>query len=93
MAEEPQTVTINDTKYKLDELSDEAKAQVNNLRVLDQEIERVRQQMAIYQTARGAYAKALNEALPSSEAKAGAATKAAGKKKAATAKKKTETRH
>ncbi|MBZ0329353.1 hypothetical protein KZO25_03385 [Halomonas sp. ANAO-440] len=59
-----QTVTIDGTEYQLDAISDEAKAQMTNLRVTDQEIERLKQQLAITQTARGAYARALNEELP-----------------------------
>ena len=59
-----QTVTINDVPYNLDDLSKEAKDQLLNLRVTDQEIERLKQQLAIAQTARIAYAKALEAALP-----------------------------
>jgi len=67
MTEQEQTVTINGTPYKLADLSDEAKNQLMNLRVTDQEIERLKQKTAITQTARMAYAKALEAALPVSE--------------------------
>ena len=60
-----QTITIDDKEYALDSLSDAAKAQVTNLRVTDQEISRLQQQMAIMQTARKAYANALQAELPS----------------------------
>lgn len=60
-----QTITIDDKEYALDGLSDAAKAQVTNLRVTDQEISRLQQQLAIYQTARKAYANALKAELPS----------------------------
>lgn len=59
-----QTVAIDGTEYNLADLSDNAKAQLTNLRVTDQEIERVKQQLAIAQTARTAYARALSEQLP-----------------------------
>ena len=58
------TITINDKEYNLDDLSDNAKAQLGSLQLSDQEIIRLQQQLAIAQTARNAYAKALNEELP-----------------------------
>ena len=61
---EPKTITINDKEYILDELSDAAKAQLGSLQLTDQEIIRLQQQLAIAQTARNAYAQALNEELP-----------------------------
>jgi len=66
MADDKQTITIDGTEYNLAELSDNAKAQVTNLRVTDQEIARLLQQLAIYQ-ARKAYARALSEELPKAE--------------------------
>jgi len=62
--DEPQTLTIDGTDYNLADLSDNAKSQVTNLRVTDQEIARLQQQLAIYQTARTAYAQALKAELP-----------------------------
>jgi len=62
--DEPQTLTIDGTDYNLADLSGEAKSQVTNLRVTDQEIARLQQQLAIYQTARTAYAQALKAELP-----------------------------
>jgi len=59
-----QTITINGKEYELDSLSEAAKAQLTNLRVVDQEISRLQQQQAIAQTARNAYANALKEQLP-----------------------------
>ena len=61
---EPKTITINDKEYILDELSDAAKAQLVSLQVTDQEIIRLEQQLRIGQTARNAYAQALNAELP-----------------------------
>lgn len=59
-----QTVTINGTEYTLDNLSEKARTQLTNLRVADQEINRLQQQLAIAQTARAAYAQALAAELP-----------------------------
>ncbi|KUJ72456.1 DUF6447 family protein [Thiomicrospira sp. WB1] len=59
-----QNITIDGKEYNLDKLSDEAKNQLTSLRVTDQEISRLQTQIAIAQTARNAYAKALSELLP-----------------------------
>lgn len=59
-----QTTTIDGKDYALDDLSEAAKGQLTNLRVVDQEIARLQQQQAIAQTARRAYANALSEELP-----------------------------
>lgn len=64
MAKKPQTITINNTQYEADKLSEEARNQAANLSVTDQEIARLNQQLAIYQTARAAYAQALSRELP-----------------------------
>jgi glycerate kinase len=62
--EQQQTVTIDGTEYNLADLSENARSQVVNLRVTDAEIEKLKQQLAIYQTARTAYARTLAEELP-----------------------------
>lgn len=67
MAKQPQTITVDGKTYEADKLSENARNQVANLRVTDQEIERVQQQLAIYQTARAAYAQALSRELPEEE--------------------------
>lgn len=59
-----QTVTIDGTRYELNSLSDNAKAQLTNMRLADQEIARLQMQLALAQTARNAYAQALKEELP-----------------------------
>ncbi|PKG54775.1 DUF6447 family protein [Halomonas sp. MES3-P3E] len=64
MADNEQTITIDGQSYNTTELSENAQNQVLNLRVTDQEIARLKQQLAIYQTARVAYARALSEELP-----------------------------
>ena len=58
------TINIDDKSYDLDTLSDDAKAQLISLQFCDQELARLQAQAAAYQTARIAYAKALNDALP-----------------------------
>ena len=56
---------IDNIDYDTDKLSDEAKAQLVSLQFCDQELQRLQAQAATYQTARMAYAKALQAALPS----------------------------
>lgn len=62
--EKQQTVTIDGTEYQVADLSENAQNQVVNLRVTDAEIAKLNQQLAIYQTARTAYARALAAELP-----------------------------
>jgi hypothetical protein len=57
------TIKIDNIDYDIEKLSDEAKAQLISLQFCDQELQRLQAQAAAYQTARMAYAKALNEAL------------------------------
>lgn len=65
MAEEtaPATITIDGREYVLSELSEVARAQITNLRTTDQHIARLQAWLAIAQTARGAYARALAQEL------------------------------
>ena len=56
-------IKIDEKDYELDTLSDEAKAQLTSIQFVDAELQRVNAQAAVLQTARMAYAKALNEAL------------------------------
>lgn len=62
--EQKQTITIDGTEYNVADLSENVRSQVVNLRVTDAEIEKLKQKLAIFQTARTAYAKALGEELP-----------------------------
>ena len=59
------TINIDNKPYDLDSLSNEAKAQLTSLQFCDAELQRLNAQAAVLQTARAAYAKALQEALPS----------------------------
>lgn len=57
------TIKIDDKEYDFDQLSDNAKAQLASLQFVDAELQRLKSQTAVLQTARRAYAKALNDAL------------------------------
>ena len=56
-------IKIDDKDYDTETLSDEAKAQLQNVQFVDQELAKLNAQAAVMQTARIAYAKALNDAL------------------------------
>lgn len=58
------TIKIDNFEYDTANLSDEAKAQLVSLQFCDQELARLQAQAAALQTARMAYAKALQAALP-----------------------------
>jgi nicotinic acid phosphoribosyltransferase len=58
------TLIFDGVEYAMDQLSEEARTQITNLRATDSEIARLRQHLAIFQTARSAYASALKQALP-----------------------------
>jgi hypothetical protein len=57
------TIKIDDKEYDFEKLSDEAKAQLVSMQFCDQELQRLQAQAAAYQTARQAYARALQAAL------------------------------
>jgi Family of unknown function (DUF6447) len=59
MSDQARTITVNGKKYAIDDLSDNAKAQLTNIRVVDQEISRLETLLAIAKTARAAYAQVL----------------------------------
>ena len=56
-------IKIDEKEYDTETLSEEAKAQLAGIQFVDQELARLQAQAAILQTARVAYAKALNDAL------------------------------
>lgn len=82
----PEYITINGTSYSSAKLSDAAKAQIVNIQVVDAEIARLNQQLAIAQTARNAYSNALISEVKGGKAEAPEAE--APKKPRAPAKKK-----
>lgn len=57
------SIKIDDKEYDLDQISDEAKAQLVNLQYVDSELQRLNAQVAVLKTARMAYGRALNESL------------------------------
>jgi len=59
MSTAEKTLTVDGKAYALDSLSESARAQVVNLRVVDEEIRRIEQRLAMYRTARAAYAHTL----------------------------------
>ena len=58
-----QTIDIDGKTYEIDSLEDEAKSQLSNISAVDAELKRLQQQTSIAQTARNAYARALQEEL------------------------------
>ena len=58
------TIKIDNIDYDTDKLSDEANAQLASIQFCDQELQRLQAQAAAIQTARMAYAKALQSSLP-----------------------------
>jgi len=57
-------VRIDNQAYEYDNLSAEAQAQLRSLQFVDGELARLQAQAAVLQTARLAYSKALQAALP-----------------------------
>lgn len=57
-------ITIDGTDYNLEDLSDNARAQLSSIQYADQEINRLNAKLALMQTARNAYARALSADLP-----------------------------
>jgi hypothetical protein len=60
---EQEVLTIDDKKYNVADLSEEARTQVTNLRFTDAEIQRTKAQLAVFNTARASYAAKLKEEL------------------------------
>jgi hypothetical protein len=58
------TIKIDKKEYDVDNLSNEAKAQLGSIQFVDNEIARLQAQLAAMQTARNAYIKALSSLLP-----------------------------
>ena len=56
-------VTINDKEYEYDELGEESKKQINNLRFVQAEILRLQSLISVTKTSEQVYKNALNESL------------------------------
>lgn len=59
-----ESVTIDGKDYQLEDLSEKAQNDLLSLRLVDKKIEENKQELAILQTARNAYARSLAEQLP-----------------------------
>ena len=70
------TITIDGVAYATDSLSKEAKAELAGMQACDQKIATMQTEFAIAQTARNAYANALNGLLPKAAPKAKSKDKA-----------------
>ncbi len=57
------TITIDGKEYDSDQLSEEAKQQLGSIQFVDKKIEELKNEIAVYQTARNGYARALSEML------------------------------
>ena len=58
-----QKLTIDDVEYKLDDLSEHAKAQLANIQFVDSQIQQLNNELAVADTARIGYTKALKTEL------------------------------
>ena len=56
-------ITVDGTEYNSEDLSDNGKAQLVSLQFLEQQMAKLKNEIAVYQTARNAYAKALKAEL------------------------------
>ncbi|MBM2295077.1 hypothetical protein JQX09_24465 [Sulfitobacter pseudonitzschiae] len=56
-------ITIDGTDYETDDMSDDLKRQVQNVAFCDRKLDDLKNEAALVQTARRAYARSLSEAL------------------------------
>ena len=77
------TITIDDIAYAEGDLSNEAKEELGSMQICDQRIAVLQTDLRIAQTARNAYATALNRLLPKPAAPKAAVPKAKAKAKKA----------
>jgi len=63
MKEQNVILNFDDKQYNVEDLSDDAKIQVQNIQIVDEEIKRLNTRLAIAQTAKNTYTQALNIAL------------------------------
>ena len=67
--ENKKKITINDTVYNMDDLSDNAKAQIANIQFVELQIQQLNNEWAIADTARIGYTKALKKEVSKLKAK------------------------
>ena len=63
-----QKITIDDVEYNLDDLSDDAKAQLSNIQFVDAQLQQLNNELAVSDTARIGYTNALKAELEKIEA-------------------------
>lgn len=73
------TITINGKTYATEALSDIAKQHIASIRFVDAEMDRLRQQLAVLQTARNAYVSVLVDNVEQHVAEPAASPKKAGR--------------
>jgi hypothetical protein len=56
-------VTIDETEYEIDDMTENGKAQLASLQFVNSEIQRLQAQLAAFQTASNSYSQALREEL------------------------------
>ncbi len=61
------TIKIDNKEYELDSLSNVARQQLTNLRIVDREIARLQTQLRIAQTARAVFANGVLKNLPAAK--------------------------
>lgn len=61
-------VTIDGTEYDTDTMSEEAKGQLQNVAYCDRKLAELKNEAAVFQTARNAYARSLSRQLSGNEA-------------------------
>ena len=62
-ASEDQRVTIDEVEYELSKLSDNAKLQLSNIKFVDMQLQQLNNELAVADTARIGYTKALKTEL------------------------------
>ena len=56
-------ITVDGTEYNTEDLTENGKAQLASLQFLEQQMVKLKSEIAVYQTARNAYAQALKAEL------------------------------
>lgn len=62
-------ITLDGVEYNTEDLSDNGKAQLASLQFLEAQMNKIKSEMAVYQTARSSYSSALKVELESLEEK------------------------
>ena len=62
-------ITIDDIEYNTEDLSDNGKAQLASLQFLEVQMNKLKNEIAVYQTAKSAYVTALKNELEKQEVK------------------------